>query len=564
MKPHERHQEILTLLRNRREMKVSELCDIFDVSEGTIRNDLDHLATNDLVTRFRGGASLVHSHQIGNPVFAERARKQASQKMRIARWASDMVNDGEAIFLDASTTAFHMCAFLRDKRHLTVITCGIETALALAEVPTFTVILMGGVVRPDRVAVAGDISGRALEGLHIRTAFMSCAGFTVEAGLTDSDIQMAQLKRKVVRMSEQIIGLLESSKFGAAHVSSFAGVDDVAQILTDNSLDLKYIDALRDTNTILTICGDNTTRSYAPYGNKSGHIKVGFASLSEDRQYAVEVRRGLEQAAQSAGHIDLIIGDNQFDSRVALRVAERLVSEGVDLAIEYHFDEKVASLLLDKFNQAGIPVIAVDTPMVGATYFGVDNYRAGWDGGVALGDWIKANWEGRVDKVVVLEHSTGGPLPAARITGQFEGLCATIGAISEENVIRLDDENAAFQIRERIAKILQEHRASSRLAVISLSDNTVEEVLKAAHAVGKSEHVICVAQGGGTRFVREELRKSDSRIAAATLFRPEKYGEGLVELAERIMRGEKIPPAVYVKHEVVDRETLGNYYVDGG
>lgn len=560
MKPYERHQEILGLLRERNEVKVNELAEIFAVSEGTIRNDLDYLADKNHLTRIRGGAASTNSHQIAHPAFAARARIQAPNKLRIARWAADMVKDGQAIFLDASTTAFYMSSFLRDHRNLTVITCGIETALALAENPTFTVILMGGIVRLDRFAVTGDIGERALEGLHIHTAFMSCAGFSVKAGLTDSDIQLAQLKRKVIRSAEQVIGLVESSKFGSAHVSSFAGVNEVAQILTDNSLDPKYIGDLRNTKTVLTICGENTTRSYAPYDDQSTHFKIGFAGLSEDRPYSVDVRRGLEQAAQDMGHVDLVIGDNQYDNQVALRVAERLISEAVNLAIEYHFDEKAASLIMDKFNQAGIPVIAVDTAMVGATYYGVDNYRAGWDGGVALGRWINANWQGRVDKVVVLEHSTGGPLPAARITGHFEGLSATIGDLAEEKVIRIDDGSATHQTELRMIEVLESHPQARRLAVISISDNTAKWVLMAARQLGREEHVICVAQGGGTRFIREELRRPDSRIAAATLFRPEQYGPGLIELAERILYGEKVPPAVYITHAVVDRETLSSYY----
>ncbi|MCO6449900.1 MAG: substrate-binding domain-containing protein [Caldilineales bacterium] len=560
MKPYERHQQILNLFRERNEIKVIELAEIFDVSEGTIRNDLDYLAKRNQVIRVRGGAAAANTHQIGNPAFAIRARIQAPNKLRIARWAADMVKDGDAIFLDASTTAFHMSSFLRNHRNLTVITCGIETALALAEVPSFTVILMGGIVRLDSIAVTGDISERALEGLHIRSAFMSCAGFSVKAGLTDTDIQLAQLKRKVIKSSEQVIGLVESSKFGIAHVSSFAGVDNVAQILTDNNLDPKYISELRSTNTILTICGQNTTRSYAPHDEQATHFKIGFAGLSEDRPFSVEVRRGLEEAAQNMGHIDLVIGDNQYDNQVALNVAERLIAEGVNVAIEYHYDEKSANLIIDKFNQAGIPVIAVDTPMIGATYFGVENYRAGWDGGVALGQWIKTNWGGRVDKVVILEHTTGGPLPAARITGQYEGLCTSIGNIPDEDVLRIDDGNATHQTEERMREVLKNLPDAKRLAVISISDNTAEWVLTAARELGREEHVICVAQGAGTRFIRDELRRPNSRIAAATLFRPETYGKGLLELADRIMSGEQVPPAVYIKHVVVDKKTLDDYY----
>ena len=562
MKPYERHQEILKLLRERQEMKVAELTDRFDVSEGTIRNDLDYLGETNQIIRVRGGALLANTYHISNPDFAARARVQAPNKQRIARWAANMVKDGEAIFLAASTTAFYLGSLLHDHRNLTIITCGIEAALALAENPSFTVILMGGVVRPGTAATASQLGEKALEGLHIRSAFVSCGGFTTRTGMTDAELQMAQLKRKVVLSAEHVIGLIESSKFGKVQVSSFAAMDQITQILTDRDLDPKYIDELRRTRTLLTICGESTTRSYAPLDEQSIHHKIGFANLSEDRPYAVEVRRGLEEAAQQTGHIDLVIGDNHYDSQVALKVADRLLAEGVDLAIEYHFDLQVGAILLDKFSQAGVPVIAVDTPMIGATFFGVDNYRSGWDGGVELGKWIKANWQGRIDKLIVLEHTSGGTLPAMRLTGQVEGLQSVIGDIAEADTIRLDDASVSHDTEKVLLLQLESLPGARKLAVISISDNTAEAIVNAARKSGRTDHIATAAQGAGTRLVRSELRKAHSVIVAATLFRPEKYGRPLIELAQKILRGEQAPPAVYIKHVVVDRNNIGDYYPD--
>ena len=119
--------------------------------------------------------------------------------------------------------------------------------------------------------------------------------------MTDADIQMAQLKRAVVRSAEQTIGLIDSSKFGQVQVSSFAAMDQITQILTDRDLDARYIDELGRTHTVLTICGENTTRSYAPIDERSKNYRIGFANLSEDRPFAVDVRRGLEEALRAQG-----------------------------------------------------------------------------------------------------------------------------------------------------------------------------------------------------------------------------------------------------------------------
>ena len=87
------------------------------------------------------------------------------------------------------------------------------------------------------------------------------------------------------------------------------------------------------------------------------------------------------------------MADNQLSGETALAVAGELLTRELDLVIEYQIDEQAGNRIMDRFRQAGLPVIAVDIPMNGATFFGVDNYRAGHLAGVALGEWIAAHWQ---------------------------------------------------------------------------------------------------------------------------------------------------------------------------
>lgn len=560
MKTFERRQDILALLRERQAVKVTDLAEIFNVSHGTIRSDLNYLSETGQVTRIRGGATAHDQHQIHDPAFAARARMNISAKQNIARWAADMVKDGEAIYLDSGTTTFHMIPFLQDVGNGTVITDSLEATLALAKHPNLTVILIGGVVRPGTVSVTGQLSEKALDDLHIRTAFLSCAGFSVKAGMTEADIQTAQLKRKVVRSAENVIALIESSKFGNVQLSSFAGIEQISQILTDHNLNTRYINELRQTRVVLTVCGESTTSSYTPVNQEKAHYKLGFANLGEERPFAVDVRRGLERAAQEAGHIDLVVVDNHYDTRVALEVADQLIQAGVDLAIEYQYDEKTGSLIIDKFNQAGIPVIAVDIPMVGATFFGVDNYRSGRKGGIALGRWIQQHWDGQVDRVLVLEHSIAGPLPAARINGQLDGLQEVLGSLPAEVIRTLGEVDAFDDTEAYVTQALESLPDVHRLAIVSFSDSTAAGAVSAARRLNREEDVVCVCQGAGTRRIRSEIRRPNSRVIAGVAFRPEKYGEQLIVLARQILTGERTPPAVYVDLVLIDANNIDQFY----
>lgn len=562
MKTIERRQTILEILRERKSAKITELARTLGVSLGTIRNDLEYLIETQQVIRERGRAVLSNSPQIANREFAARARTNLSNKQRIARWAVGIVNDGDAIFLDSSTTAFHMVQYLQEHRNLTVVTNGIETALAMARNPSFKVILMGGIVQGTGEAVFGRLSEQALEGLHVKTAFVSCMGLMVKAGLTDGDIEIAELKRRVIEKASHVVALVESSKFGRVYLSAFASIDQVNQILTDENVDRRYIEELRETKTTLTICGDNSTTTYTPAANPQAHYRIGFANLGEDRPFAIDVRRGLEHAAQAAGDIDLILADNQYDNRVALEVADYLIGQGVDLMIEYHYDESTGPLLMERFRRAGIPVIAVDIPIMGATYFGVDSYRSGRDGGQALGLWIKRHWNGHLDRLIVLPSSSSHLLSAARINGQMDGLRQVLGELPSEKIICTEGAVSVEAARDQMHEALSTIPDLHHLAVISFSDSGAEGAIRAARQAGRARDLVCVSQGTGTRFIRAEIRRPDSCVVAAVLFRPEEYGKRLIELALRILRGEAVPPVVYIEHIVVDGASIARYYPD--
>jgi len=121
----ERRQRILDLLRREPGIRVPELAELLDVSEGTIRNDLRALEEAGEVTRVRGGAVVRDGRDFISPAFSARAEVNATTKKRIGRWAADMVEDGDSVLLDSSSTVFHIAPFLLSRSNLTVITNGI-------------------------------------------------------------------------------------------------------------------------------------------------------------------------------------------------------------------------------------------------------------------------------------------------------------------------------------------------------------------------------------------------------------------------------------------------------
>lgn len=250
----ERRQRILSLLREQAGVRVSELAESLNASEGTIRHDLRALEEAGQLRRMRGGAVPRNGRCFVSAAFAARVQANAAAKQAIARRAAEMVVDGDSILLDASSTVFALARYLEDRRNLTVITNGIEVGLALAQNPSHTVILVGGTLRPDGTSVVGHLGRKILSDLHVKTAFVSCSGISVEAGLTEVDIHEVDLKREMLRSAERTVALIDASKFGKVELSLFARLDQVSHILTDRNPSPRFIERLRQTHTELTVC----------------------------------------------------------------------------------------------------------------------------------------------------------------------------------------------------------------------------------------------------------------------------------------------------------------------
>ncbi len=543
----ERQRTIIKWVQERSSVKVDHLAKIFDVSEGTIRNDLSTLESQQVLTRIRGGAVATNGFE------AHILQPSNAKVERLARWAADLVRNHDVIFLDASSTVCAMATHLRERQHLTIITNHLETARLLAKDPSKTIILTGGILGPDGSSVTGLLGHGVIKDLQIKTAFLSCTAVSLEAGLMEPNLDMAQFKEHVIASSKQVVALVDSTLFNTVSLRSFAKLEQLHHLITDDEIPTAMIEHLRTKHVPLTICGETTIQSLSPLQQKAKY-KIAFANLSEEIPFAVDVRRSLEEAAQKHD-VDLILADNQLNRDHALHIADNLSQRDIDLLIEYQIDVSANNRIVNRFQQRGIPIIAVDIPMVGATYFGVNNYLAGHIAGEALGRWIQTHWQGNLDYLLILEEKRAGALPAARIQGQLEGLLDIIPMPKQS--FYLDSGNTT-EISYQHVMTLLEKLESRRLGVLSFNDDAALGALRAIKDAGWNE--VAIVGQGADRMIRSELRKAHSPVIGSTAFHPEKYGEMILELAFKLLRKEAVQPAVYVDTTFINRENVNIYY----
>jgi len=243
--PDERREQILAYLRDRDRTSVADLSQIFNVSEVTMRKDLDLLESQGLLKRVHG-AAVVSGRGRLEMYFAAREQMNLEAKRRIAQAALRYISPHQNIFLDASTTAFQISRLLKDHGDLTVVTNGLYTALELSCCADITVIVVGDLVRRHSSSLVGGLSQDLIQRLHVDIAFFGARGITPQAGLTETDIHEAQLKQRMVRAADTVIGVADATKFGTAYLNSFALPEEIDRIITDSSIDPQTVKQFGD------------------------------------------------------------------------------------------------------------------------------------------------------------------------------------------------------------------------------------------------------------------------------------------------------------------------------
>ena len=254
MTTHERRQILLDLLHKQPGLRVPEIAIALDVSEGTIRNDLNALETEGLLTRVHGGAVLREQPRSFNAAFNIRHKEHGVEKTAIAKNAAVLVQNGDSLLLDSSSTAFYLAMELGERQRLRVITNGIEVARLLAQNSTNTVILIGGMMNPDGSSVTGLLSEQIIADLHIQKAFVSCSGFSVERGMAEVHFEEAQLKRKALESARQVFALVDSSKMGREDLTIFARPLQITHLFTDSGVSEDWKARLQWANIPFTVC----------------------------------------------------------------------------------------------------------------------------------------------------------------------------------------------------------------------------------------------------------------------------------------------------------------------
>jgi DeoR family fructose operon transcriptional repressor len=240
----ERQGKIEEILTNKESIKVSEIAEIFNVSESTIRRDLQEMEEKKLLTRTHGGAVGINRRNF-EPSFSEKSVEHSDEKRIIGELAADLIEDGDTLILDSGTTTLEIAKCIRAK-NLTVITNSIDIAAELSSRESVEIIVTGGTLRLNTRAMVGSIADGVLSNFKADKAFIGANGISVEDGVTTPNFMEAQTKRAMFNSANKVYVVCDRSKFNEVSFSLISPIRGVTSVITAGEVDRAVVDAFSD------------------------------------------------------------------------------------------------------------------------------------------------------------------------------------------------------------------------------------------------------------------------------------------------------------------------------
>ncbi|MFJ8102173.1 DeoR/GlpR family DNA-binding transcription regulator [Lysinibacillus sp. NPDC096212] len=226
-----RQDEINKLVNQKNYVEISDLSERFQVSEMTIRRDLEKMESEGLLIRVLGGAKPIQKSFVEDNLNL-RASENLEAKQLMAQEAVTIIQDGDVVGIDASTSAAEVGKLIKGIKNITVVTNNISVALDLIS-SEVTTILLGGYVRPNSISTMGTSLKKYMESINIDKLFISARGLTLQEGLTDSTIDEGEAKQAMIHKSNEVIALIDQSKVGVKKLFQVMPADAISTIIVD-------------------------------------------------------------------------------------------------------------------------------------------------------------------------------------------------------------------------------------------------------------------------------------------------------------------------------------------
>ncbi len=241
----ERRNAIMSRLTLEGKVIVADLAREFNVTEETIRRDLEKLDNEGFAKKTYGGAVLSQKGEEDLP-YSVRKRANVERKQRIAEKIGDLIHDGDYIMLDASSTAIYVAKYIKHLNNITLITNSVEILLELADKDGWNILSTGGALREGALSLVGASAEKMIRGFHVNLAVCSCKGLDMAMGITDSNERDSEIKQAIYAAAERKILAVDGTKFDKISFVRVCDVRDVDTLVTDEQPSERWVEYLKE------------------------------------------------------------------------------------------------------------------------------------------------------------------------------------------------------------------------------------------------------------------------------------------------------------------------------
>tara|TARA_X000000368_G_scaffold83815_1_gene63410 strand:- start:954 stop:2069 length:1116 start_codon:yes stop_codon:yes gene_type:complete len=290
------------------------------------------------------------------------------------------------------------------------------------------------------------------------------------------------------------------------------------------------------------------------------HYVIGFANLQRDIAFCALVEEGILKNAEAAG-IEVLVTDNLLDGATAMANADSYITRNVDYVIEFQTDAAFGEMIMNKMNMNGIGVTAIDIPMPGAGFFGANNPKSGYIGGVHLATAAITKWGADVGKdayLVIGALPQSGAVVAMRSGGQEAGARAVLPDLTDDRVIVYDAKQTLELSFQEMNNVIGRIPEGAPIMITAINDQTSTGALRAVQGANRGDDAIVVGMGADEL----DTMMNEPEFIASVGYFPERYGNYLIPMALSNLANKPVDDVVLMNHVMVSPSNICEYYSD--
>ena len=300
-----------------------------------------------------------------------------------------------------------------------------------------------------------------------------------------------------------------------------------------------------------------------PDAPAAGHT-LAFTNIMGGIPFCESVWKNVQDQWKLAGGdpAKLYYADNQYDATIGLKNADIMLAKMPDVLINFQFDSKVNSIISVKFSAANIPIIAVDVPTPGAPFMGVNNFKVAYMAGEEAMKWVdKLGGIDKIDNIILMQMPSGGEVTMLRSEGFYQAFVDKYGAeVIDPKTIRADGgAGEAEQANKAMTDVLATIPDAQNCILTSINAQTMSGIISAIQTAGRwdPEKWIVITHGADETGNQQVV---DGLVKASIAYFPERYGEYLIPASVALMKGEVVPPFMYVENVPITMDNMKDYY----